>query len=70
MVAEWAVPKMKIEHIPVSGVTKRQCSSDIIEGFVTRGRKVDVVPPCCGRIGAKSNFSLREPLEPRLNSSQ
>ena len=56
MVAEWTVPKMKIAHVRVSGVTIRACPSDIIVGFVTRSVKVDVVPPCCGRIGAKSNF--------------
>ena len=57
--AEWTVPKMKIVQVRVSGVTKYACPSDIIEGFVTRSVKVDVVPPCRGRIGASSNFNLR-----------
>ena len=57
--AEWTVPKMKIEHVRVPGVTKRVCPSDIIEGFVTRSVKVDVVSPCRGRIGARLKISLR-----------
>src|SRR5215831_1668567 len=58
-VAEWTVPKVKIEQVCVSGVTWRAWPSDIIEGFVTRSVKVDVVPPCRGRIGARLNISLR-----------
>jgi hypothetical protein len=54
--AERTVPKMKAEHVCVSDVTLCAGLSDIIEGFVTRGEEVDVVPPCCGRIGAKSNY--------------